>query len=105
MRDVVTDGTGRSLRSHSSADRREDRHGGSGRPPVARMVRRVCSVRTHVTGSLTGSRGSRGACKKKRIAFAIVIEHAGYGGITAAPAAGDIVSAATAVGLIGAAEK
>ena len=34
---------------------------------------------------------------KKRIAFAIVIEHAGYGGITAAPAAGDIVSAAAAL--------
>jgi peptidoglycan glycosyltransferase len=38
---------------------------------------------------------------KKRIAFAIVIEHAGYGGITAAPAAGEIVSAAAAAGLIG----
>ena len=38
----------------------------------------------------------------KEIAFAIVIEHAGYGGATAAPAAGEIVSAATAAGLAGA---
>jgi cell division protein FtsI/penicillin-binding protein 2 len=37
---------------------------------------------------------------KRRIAFAIVIEHAGYGGATAAPAAGDIVNAAAAAGLI-----
>jgi peptidoglycan glycosyltransferase len=38
---------------------------------------------------------------KKRIAFAVVIEHAGYGSLTAAPAAGEIVSAAVAAGLIG----
>ena len=38
---------------------------------------------------------------KKRIAFAILVEHAGYGGATAAPAAGEIVTAATEAGLIG----
>ena len=37
----------------------------------------------------------------KRIAFAVIIEHAGYGGASAAPAAGDIVTAAAAAGLIG----
>jgi cell division protein FtsI/penicillin-binding protein 2 len=37
---------------------------------------------------------------KKQIAFAIVIENAGYGGAIAAPAAGEIVNAAAAVGLI-----
>jgi cell division protein FtsW (lipid II flippase)/cell division protein FtsI/penicillin-binding protein 2 len=35
-----------------------------------------------------------------RIAFAVLIEHAGYGGRVAAPLAGDIVSAAVARGLI-----
>src|SRR5262249_27471204 len=37
---------------------------------------------------------------KRRIAFAIVIEHAGYGGRSAAPLAGEIVSAAAQSGLI-----
>jgi peptidoglycan glycosyltransferase len=36
----------------------------------------------------------------KRVAFAVLIEHAGYGGATAAPAAGEIVSAAAASGLV-----
>ena len=36
----------------------------------------------------------------KRIAFAIVIEHGGYGGRTAAPVAGEIVTAAALSGLI-----
>ena len=37
---------------------------------------------------------------KKRIAFAILIEHAGYGGRTAAPVAGEIVTAAGLSGLL-----
>ena len=36
----------------------------------------------------------------KRIAFAVLFEHAGYGGSIAAPAAGEIVSAAAASGLV-----
>jgi len=36
----------------------------------------------------------------KRIAFAIIVENAGYGGASAAPAAGEIVTAAAAAGLI-----
>jgi peptidoglycan glycosyltransferase len=37
---------------------------------------------------------------EKRIAFAVIIENAGYGGAAAAPAAGEIVTAAAALGLI-----
>ena len=37
---------------------------------------------------------------EKRIAFAVLIEHAGYGGAIAAPAAGEIVSAAALSGLV-----
>ena len=79
-------GTGQQPARPSVADRRQDRHGGS-----RRRRRRTA-----------GSSASRpyGAAKK-RIAFAIVIEHAGYGGATAAPAAGEIVSAAAAAGVIG----
>jgi peptidoglycan glycosyltransferase len=35
-----------------------------------------------------------------RIAFAVIVEHAGYGGRTAAPLAGDIVTAAQAAGIL-----
>ena len=37
---------------------------------------------------------------KKRISVAVVLENAGYGGTAAAPVAGDIVSAAAALGLV-----
>ena len=37
---------------------------------------------------------------KQRVAFAVIVEHAGYGAQAAAPVAGDIVSAARAAGLI-----
>ena len=37
---------------------------------------------------------------EKRVAFAVVVENAGYGGLAAAPAAGEIVSAAAASGLV-----
>jgi cell division protein FtsI/penicillin-binding protein 2 len=36
----------------------------------------------------------------RRIAFAVVIENAGYGGGSAAPAAGEIVDAASRAGLL-----
>jgi cell division protein FtsI/penicillin-binding protein 2 len=36
----------------------------------------------------------------KRIAFAVLIENAGYGGRSAAPAAGEIVDAASRAGLL-----
>jgi penicillin-binding protein A len=105
MRDVVTDGTGRSLRSHPSAI--------AGKTGTAEVAGRpshgwFVGFAPYEPASPVASRGglsSPARATKKRIAFAIVIEHAGYGGLTAAPAAGDIVSAATDVGLIGAAEK
>ena len=37
---------------------------------------------------------------EKKIAFAVLVENAGYGGAVAAPAAGEIVTAATARGLV-----
>jgi cell division protein FtsW (lipid II flippase) len=37
---------------------------------------------------------------RKRIAFAVIIENAGYGGLAAAPVAGEIVSAAAALKLV-----
>jgi peptidoglycan glycosyltransferase len=36
----------------------------------------------------------------RRIAFGVIVEHGGYGGRLAAPAAGEIVRAAAAMGII-----
>jgi hypothetical protein len=48
-----------------------------------------------------GSSGSlRTERPPKRIAFAIIIENAGYGGASAAPVAGEIVTAAAQSGLV-----
>jgi len=84
MRDVVLTGTGRSLRGHQS--------------PIAGKTgtAEVSGRESHSWFVGYAPYGST----QKRIAFAIVIEQAGYGGITAAPAAGEIVSAAVAAGLI-----
>jgi cell division protein FtsW (lipid II flippase) len=90
MRDVVVNGTARSLRSH--------------RVPIAGKTgtAEVAGRDSHgwFVGFAPYGPASNGA--KKRIAFAIVIEHAGYGSVTAAPAAGEIVNAAASAGLIGA---
>jgi peptidoglycan glycosyltransferase len=89
MRDVVVNGTGRSLRSHAW--------------PIAGKTgtAEVSGGDSHgwFVGFAPYGPAPYGA--KRRIAFAIVIEQAGYGGITAAPAAGEIVTAAAAAGLIG----
>jgi len=85
MRDAVVRGTGHSLRNHPSQI--------AGKTGTAEIAGRS----SH--GWFVGFAPYGSA--KKRIAFAIVIEHAGYGGATAAPAAGEIVSAAAAAGLIG----
>ena len=94
-------------------------------PPAARMLANdMRAVVTNGTGSVlrnhpwrvagkTGTAEVDGApshgwfvgfapygAAKKRIAFAIVIEHAGYGGRTAAPVAGEIVTAAGLSGLL-----
>jgi hypothetical protein len=89
MRDVVTDGTGRSLRSHPWPI--------AGKTGTAEVAGRP----SHGWFVGFAPYGPTPQGTKKRIAFAIVIEHAGYGGRTAAPAAGEIVSAAAAAGLIG----
>ena len=85
MRDVVLGGTGRSLRGHAVAIA-----GKTGTAEVARRDSHAWFVGFAPYGQA-----------RKRIAFAVIIEHAGYGGANAAPAAGDIVSAAAAAGLIG----
>ena len=85
MRDVVLSGTGRSLRGHPGLI--------AGKTGTAEVSNRP----SH--GWFVGF-APYGAARK-RIAFAIVVEHAGYGGATAAPAAGEIVAAAAAAGLIG----
>ncbi|MCA1561615.1 MAG: FtsW/RodA/SpoVE family cell cycle protein [Acidobacteria bacterium] len=90
MRDVVIGGTGRSLRNHAWPI--------AGKTGTAEVAGRA-SHGWFVGFAPAGPAPYRA---KTRIAFAVVIEHAGYGGITAAPAAGEIVSAAAAAGLIGA---
>jgi cell division protein FtsW (lipid II flippase) len=85
MREVVTSGTGKSLRNHPWTIA-----GKTGTAEVAGRPSHGWFVGYAPYGPAT-----------KRIAFAIVIEHAGYGGASAAPAAGEIVSAAAAAGLIG----
>jgi cell division protein FtsI/penicillin-binding protein 2 len=84
MRDVVLSGTGHSLRDH--AWRIAGKTGTaelSGRPSHSWFVGFA------PFGPAT-----------KRIAFAVLIENAGYGAGSAAPAAGEIVSAAALAGVL-----
>jgi peptidoglycan glycosyltransferase len=84
MRAVVTSGTGASLRNHP------------GRIAGKTGTAEVDDAPSHAWFVGFAPYGPA----KKRIAFAIVIEHAGYGGRAAAPAAGEIVTAAALSGLI-----
>jgi peptidoglycan glycosyltransferase len=79
LRDVVLGGTGRSLLIA----------GKTGTAEVAGDASHSWFVGFAPFGQAT-----------RRIAFAIVIENAGYGGASAAPAAGELVTAAAAAGLI-----
>jgi peptidoglycan glycosyltransferase len=84
MRDAVLTGTGRSLRDH--AGRIAGKTGTaelSGKPSHSWFV-----------GFAPYDSPTR------RIAFAVILENAGYGSANAAPAAGEIVSAALAAGLL-----
>jgi cell division protein FtsI/penicillin-binding protein 2 len=84
MRDAVLNGTARSLRGHPSRIA-----GKTGTAQVAGKPSHSWFVGFAPYGSST-----------RRIAFAVIIEHAGYGSANAAPAAGEIVSAAAAAGLL-----
>src|SRR5204862_834197 len=84
MRDVVLNGTGRTLRNSSWPI--------AGKTGTAELSGRP-SHSWFVGFAPFGPAA-------KRIAFAVIIENAGYGATTAAPAAGDIVTAAAASGLI-----
>jgi cell division protein FtsW (lipid II flippase) len=83
MRDVVLSGTGRVLRNHPGRI--------AGKTGTAQLDRQP-SHGWFVGFAPFGAAASR-------IAFAVVIENAGYGGGTAAPAAGEIVTAAIHAGL------
>jgi cell division protein FtsW (lipid II flippase)/cell division protein FtsI/penicillin-binding protein 2 len=83
MREVVTSGTGRMLASNSTAI--------AGKTGTAE----VQDGRAHSWfAGLAPFDGDH-----RRIAFSILVEHAGYGGRVAAPIAGEIVSAAKDIGL------
>jgi len=84
MRAVVTSGTGRSLRGHPVAI--------AGKTGTAE----VAGAPAHAWFTGFAPYGGAG----RRIAFAVIVENAGYGGRAAAPIAGAIVSAARDLGII-----
>ncbi|HET9269600.1 MAG TPA: penicillin-binding transpeptidase domain-containing protein, partial [Vicinamibacterales bacterium] len=84
MRDVVVGGTGRSLRNH---------------PWLIAGKTGTAEVSGEPSHSWFVGFAPFGPARR-RIAFAVVIENAGYGGASAAPAGGEIVTAAAAAGLI-----
>jgi peptidoglycan glycosyltransferase len=84
MRDAVLSGTGRSLRGHP-----------------ARIAGKTGTA--EVTGAPSHSWFVGFApygTASKRVAVAVIIENAGYGAAAAVPAAGDIIAAAAALGLV-----
>ena len=84
MRDAVLTGTGRSLRDHPARIA-----GKTGTAELSGKPSHSWFVGFAPYGAPT-----------KRIAFAVIIENAGYGSANAAPAAGEIVSAALAAGFL-----
>jgi peptidoglycan glycosyltransferase len=84
MRDVVLDGTGRSLRSSPIAI--------AGKTGTAE----VGGAPSHSWFVGFAPYGPAG----RRVAVAVILENAGYGGAGAAPAAGEIIAAAEALGLV-----
>jgi peptidoglycan glycosyltransferase len=88
MREAVTAGTGRSLASHQMAIA-----GKTGTAEVDDKKSHSWFVGFAPYANTPGSR-------PPRIAFAVIVENAGYGGRVAAPLAGEIVSAAESRGLL-----
>jgi cell division protein FtsI/penicillin-binding protein 2 len=84
LRDAVLTGTGRSLRTHPWRIA-----GKTGTAEVSGAPSHAWFVGYAPFGTA-----------QKRVAFAVVLENAGYGGLAAAPAAGEIVTAAAASGLV-----
>jgi peptidoglycan glycosyltransferase len=82
MREVVTAGSGRSLAGHAVPIA-----GKTGTAEVAGKPSHAWFVGFAPYGA-------------PRIAFAVLVENAGYGGRVAAPLAGDVVTAAASVGLL-----
>jgi peptidoglycan glycosyltransferase len=84
MRDVVLDGTGRSLRSSAVAIA-----GKTGTAEVSNAPSHSWFIGFAPYGAAT-----------HRVAVAVILENAGYGGAGAAPAAGEIIAAAEALGFV-----
>jgi cell division protein FtsI/penicillin-binding protein 2 len=84
MRDAVLTGTGRSLRSHPGRIA-----GKTGTAEIVGAPSHSWFVGFAPYGQAT-----------KRVAFAVIIENAGYGSVAAAPVAGEIVDAAMALGIV-----
>src|SRR5206468_6070210 len=78
MRDAVLNGTGRSLRNNPGRI--------AGKTGTAELT--GAPSHSWFVGFAPFGRAS------KRVAFAVIIEHAGYGSLAAAPVAGEIVEAA-----------
>jgi peptidoglycan glycosyltransferase len=84
LRDAVLTGTGRGLREHPW-----------------RIAGKTGTAEVHGAQSHAWFVGyAPYGPAEKRVAFAVLIENAGYGGAAAAPAAGEIVTAAAASGLV-----
>jgi len=106
----VTSGTGRALRSHAVAI--------AGKTGTAEVTGAPAhswftgfapygpggsaSAQRPVPGAagLSSARRPAPSARDRRIAFAVIVENAGYGSRAAAPIAGHIVSAAKELGLI-----
>ena len=86
MRDGVLEGTGRLLRSHPMRI--------AGKTGTAEVVGEA----SH--SWFVGFAPYDAPATARRVAFAVIVENAGYGGAAAASTAGDLVSAAATVGLI-----
>jgi len=84
MREAVVAGTGRSLANHPWRIA-----GKTGTAEVSGAASHSWFVGFAPSGRAT-----------KRVAFAVIIENAGYGSLAAAPVAGEIVSAAASAGLV-----